>query len=136
MLEVVGSKVSRSSRCSRNPYRWRVSVLALVIPGILCASVVKFARASSYKAQPIVSDGIDDDVDASVVCVLPEDTAKKLSLTSVTALPGRKLSSPSIIRPRLAQLETHLQPFSNTSLRSNRLRTQHAPCPDDPDGAH
>ena len=93
MLRVFRRKVSRrSSRISGSPYRWRVAVLALVIPGIICVSAVKVARASSCNSAPIICDGVDDDADVFVVCGLPEDTAKKLSLTSMRALPGRTLA--------------------------------------------
>jgi hypothetical protein len=128
--------VGRSSRCSGDPCRWRVAVLALVIPGFLCASVVKLARASSYTPQPIVCDGIDDDADAFVVYGPPDDTAKKSSLKNARDLPGRKVSCPAIIRPRVAHLETHPQLFPDSPLRSKRLPEQRTIRPDGPDGAH
>jgi hypothetical protein len=134
VLEVFGRKVGRSSR--GDPCRWRVAVLALVIPGFLCASVVKLARASSYTPQPIVWDGIDDDADAFVVYGLPDDTAKKSSLRNARDLPGRKVSCPVIIRPRVVLLETHPQAFPDSFFRFKRLPTQRTFRPDDPDTAH
>jgi hypothetical protein len=128
--------VSLSSRSRRGPDRWRILVLVVIIPCFLCASAVKLARASSYRPQPIVCDGIDEDADAFVVYGLPDDTAKKLSLRSARDLPGRKFSCSAIIRPCVAQLENQRQAFPDSSLRSKRLPTQRTFRPDDPDGAH
>src|SRR5262245_15983778 len=136
VLQVFRRKVSRGSRSAWKSYCWRVAVLALVFLGILCASVVKLARASSYKSHPIVCDGVDDDSDASVACGLPEDTSKKLSLTNVKALPSRKLSPSAFIFPHRLQLQPHQYPSPDSSLRSRHLPTQRAASPEDPDGAH
>jgi hypothetical protein len=111
-------------------------LIIVIIPALLCASSVKFAHAFVSKATPIVCDGIDDDLDASVACGLPEDTSKKLSLTNVKALPSRKLSPCAFIFPSRIQLQSHPYPAPDSSLRSKHLSTQRAASPDDPDSAH
>jgi hypothetical protein len=136
VLQVAGRKVSCSSRNSGSLSRWRIVALTLVIPGILLTSTVKVARAFSYKSQRIVSDGIDDDDDTFIVCGLPEEPAKKWSLTSVEGSPGAKIPCPAIIRPRLAHLESHSQSFRESSFPATRLSTLRAVRPDNPDSAH
>jgi hypothetical protein len=130
------NNVSQSSRSRIGADRWRVAVLAVVIPAIACVSAVKVARASSYNSAPIVCDGVDDDVNVFVVCGLPEDAAKELALTSIRALPGRTLACAGSNPPRLALLKTHRQPFPPPLLCSKRLPIRRAFRSDDPDGAH
>ena len=110
-------------------------MLALVIPAIFCASVVKLARASSYKSQPIVCDGVDDDTDAFILCGLPAEATKKSSLTKVRPLPGGTIHSPAILRPHVAEVGGQLVSFSH-SPRFNRLLTRPVNSSGDPDGAH
>jgi len=135
VLEVFGRKVGRSSRCSGKPSRWRVAVLALVIPGFLCASVVKLARSSSYKSQPIVCDGVDDDTDTFILCGLPDEVTKKSSLTKVRPLPGGMIPSPAILRPRVGQVRPH-RIASLDSPRFQRLPMRRVSSSADPDDAH
>jgi hypothetical protein len=116
--------------------RWRVVVLLFVIPCVLSAFAVRIARAASYRPQPIVCDGIDDDLDAFLVYGLPEDTAEKVTLVGVTALPGRKVTFPATIFPRLARLTARRQPCSESPFCATRLLKQRAARPDDPDGPH
>ena len=130
------SNVSQSIYRRRGAKRWRMALLVLLIPCVLCASAIRVARATSYKSQPIVSDGVDDDADASVICGLAEDTAKKSALTNVRALPGRKLLSSVETLPQLAKLQTHQRPFSDSAFRSKHLPREHRVCPEHPDGAH
>ena len=134
-LQVLGSKESQSSS-GRSQYRWRVAVLALVIPGILCASVVKLARASCYKQQqPIVSDGVDDNTDSFILCALPAEATKKSSLTKVRQIPGGTIPSPVSLRPRVAQVRWQLISSAHHP-RFNRLLTRRVNSSADPDGAH
>ena len=108
-------------------------MLVVIVPCFLCASAVKVARASSYRPQPIVCDGIDEDADAIVVCGLPDDTAKKSSLRNARDLPGRKLSCSAIIPPHVALLETRPYASPAPALHFKRLPTQRTLRPDEPD---
>jgi hypothetical protein len=134
VLQVFGSRVRRGSRSRWITYRWRAAVLAFVIPGILCASVVKLARASSHKPQPILCDGVDDDADGSAFCGLPAESTKKSSLMILHPLLAGTISSPAL-RPHVA----HLRPQRVSSTRSprfKRLLSRHLNSSTDPDGAH
>jgi len=113
-----------------------VALLVLLIPSVLCGSAVKVARAASYKLQPIVCDGVDADADAFVICGLPEDTVEKSSLTNVSALPGRRVSSSLLTLSRLAWLQAQRRPLPDSRVRSTHPTVQRQVCPDDPDGAH
>jgi len=56
-------------------YHWRAALIVVFhIPAVLCASPGKLARASSYKAQPMVCDGVNDDTPVPVLCALVEST--------------------------------------------------------------
>jgi len=128
--------MSQASRSSSGPSRWQGLLLVLLIPSVLCGSAVKVARAASYKLQPIVCDGVDDDADAFVICGLPENTVEKSSLTNVNALPGRRISPSRLTLPRLARLQTQRRPLLDSRFRSTHPTVQRQVCPDDPDIAH
>jgi hypothetical protein len=134
VLQVLRKKMSHKARSGRD--RLRVVLVVVIIPCIVCASAARLARASFYRPQPILCDGIDDDSGISVVCGLLEDMAKKLAFNNLRALPGRALPFPEIIDRSLAQLRTRLRPSPGASLLSTRLRTQRAVRPEDPDDTH
>ena len=132
---VLQASGTRSPCSSGGPYRWRVAVLALVVPGIVCASVVKLARTSSQKPQPILCDGVNDDTDASILWALPTDATKKLLLAKIGPLPGGMISSPAILR-RHAHQVTPQRISSTAAPRFKQLLRQRA-CPSaDSEGAH
>ena len=135
MLEGFVSKVGRGSRSRWSAYRGRVAVLALILPSFLYASVVKLARASSHKLQPILCDGVDDDADGSVLCGLLAESTKKSSLMILRPLPAGTISSPAILRPHVARLRPQ-RVSSTRSPRFKRLLSRHLNSSADPDGAH
>ena len=111
------SRQSRTTHGRRGSHRWRAApIVVFVIPAVLCASTVKLARASSYKAQPILCDGVDDDdTAASILCALPEETTKKLS--SAKAPPSRAFISG---RPRTIPFRSRDCPSVSKRMRRPR----------------
>jgi hypothetical protein len=127
------SKMSRNFHGGRGPHRWRAALIVVfVTPAVLCASAVKLARASFYKAQPILCDGVDDDAAAVVLCALPEETTK------ARPHPCGKDFFPAIFRPRGIPAGTQLVMMSSpdSPLRLKRQLAQDAGSSDDPDKPH
>src|SRR5206468_3097752 len=121
------SRQSRTTHGRRGSHRWRAApIVVFVIPAVLCASTVKLARASSYKAQPILCDGVDDDdTAASILCALPEETTKKLSSAKAPPHPSGKVSCAVISRPRVTPATAQLLASSpDAPLRFKRLLAQ------------
>jgi hypothetical protein len=122
----------------RGLHRWRVPlVVVFVIPAVLYASGVESARASLYKMQPILCDGVDDDTAAPILCALPEETTKEFSSTKARPHTHGKVFCPLTSRSRVTVARSP-QPisFADPPLRLKRLLAQDAGSSDDPDGFH
>ena len=118
--------------------RWRASlVVVCVIPALVCAFAVKSALASFYRPQPILCDGVDDDAASSILCALPEETAKELSSAKPRLHASGKVFCPLIPRSRVIPAGPHRPiSFADPSLRFKLLLPQHLGSSEDPDGSH
>lgn len=132
------SSMSRNSRTGRALHRWRAPlIVVLVIPAILFAFAVKSARASFFKMQPVLCDGVDDDTPACILCALPTETTKELSSTRARPRATADVFCPPICRSGVTT--TGAQPpisFAGVPLRSKRLPAQRAGSSDEPDAPH
>src|SRR5262249_12025981 len=131
-------KMSRSARGGRGSDRWRAALIVVfVVPALLCASAVKLARASFYKAQPTLCDCVDDVTVASVLCALPEETTKEFSSTKARPHAHGKVFCPVTSHSR-ATLARSQQPisFADPALCLKRLLARDAGSSDDPDDSH
>jgi hypothetical protein len=116
----------RSLRCRR--------VLLTVVFVIPAAFAVKSARASFYKVQPILCDGIDDGVPASIFCTLPEETRKESFSTKRSPHAPGKVSCPAACRSRVTAVSAQKKTsFAGLTVRSKRLLAQRTGSADDPD---
>jgi hypothetical protein len=130
--------MSRNSRTGRGLHRWRAPlIVVLVVPAILFAFAVKSARASFYKMQPILCDGVDDDSPASILCALPDETTKKLSSSRPTLHALAKVFWALPSRLRITAVESHRPTsFADPTNRFERLLVYRAASADDPDAPH
>jgi hypothetical protein len=112
-------------------------IVVFVIPAVLCAAAVKSARASFYKLQPIVSDGVDDDSGAPIPCALPEQMTKELSSTKARphALANAVCPSASRSRITLARSRRPIS-FAEPPLRLKQLLSRRAGSSADPEAPH
>ena len=132
------SSMSRNSRTGRALHRWRAPLIVVfVIPALLLAFAVKSARASFYKMQPILCDGVDDDTPASILCALPEEPTKELSSSRATLHALAKVFWASPSRSRITSAESHRPTsFADPTNRFERLLVYRAASADDPDAPH
>jgi hypothetical protein len=120
------------------PRRWRAAWITIfVIPAILCGAAVKLAHAGFYKAQPMLSDGVDDDTTPPIRCVLVEATTKEFSLAKAKSHAIGKvlcpLTSHSQITP--ARIPRSIA-FADQPRRLTRVLSDDAGSSNDPDGSH
>jgi hypothetical protein len=121
---------------SRGAHRRRAPLIVVLVIPALCAFAVKSARASFYKVQPILCDGVDDDTAAPSHCALPEEKAKDFSTKARPHTMPKifvRLTSPS----RVARAGSQ-RPISSadSSPRFKRLLAQDTGSSSDPDGSH
>ena len=131
------SKMSRSSRSGRGLHRWRAALIVfIVVPAILCACAIRFARASSYTVQPILCDGVDDDTSGSFLLGLAEETTKRLSSREPGASPSARVScSRSSVLPLPAGIRP-LRSSAGSPARLKRMLALGARPSGDPDDPH
>ena len=122
----------------RGLYSWRGPlVVVFVIPALLCVAAVKSARAASYRVQPILCDGVDDDTAAPILCALPEETTKESSSTKARPHALAKVFCPSTCRSRVTPAGSRRPiSFADPPFRLKRLLSHRAGSSDDPDAPH
>jgi len=129
--------MSSNRHSSKGLHRWAPLVVVLVIPAVLCAAAVKSARASFYKVQPILCDGVDDDSGPPIPCVLPKETTNELSSTKAKPHVLAKAVYPSASRSRITPALIH-RPISSAEppARFKGPLSNRAGSSDDPDVPH
>jgi len=132
----LGHNVSRSCHGGKTADRWLAGLVALfVLPAVLGTSTIRFAQASPFETQPILSDGQDDDADWSILCALPEETTKELSSTNAKTQVIGTICCLAICRSSITSAgRLPLIALADSPLRFKR--PQRAGSSDDPDSPH
>ena len=112
-------------------------VVALLVPAVLFVATVRLARASLFKTQAILCDGIDDELGPPALCALPEETTKDFSSTKARIQAAGKIGGEPICLSGAARVETRpLTSRANSPVRLKRPTSQLPGSADDPDAPH